>query len=210
MEALLLIDLQYDFCKNGTLAVPDGDAVIPVANRLMGHFDLVVASQDWHPADHLSFAANHPWRKPGQLIDLNGLEQVLWPVHCVQETFGALLVKTLDTDRIDHVIQKGTDREIDSYSAFYDNGKRKQTALHTYLQAQGVTALTIMGLATDYCVKFTVLDALQLGYNVRVVTDGCRGVNLSPDDSKNARRVMELAGAQLTESAALASSPPVE
>lgn len=197
-EALLLIDLQYDFCEHGTLAVPDGNAVIPVANTLLPDFELVVATQDWHPADHLSFAANHPWRKPGQVIDLDGLVQVLWPVHCVQDTFGALLVKTLDTTRIDHVVRKGTERTIDSYSGFFDNGRRKQTELHDYLQAAGVTDLVIMGLATDYCVKFTVLDALSLGYGVTVITDGCRAVDLASGDGAEALAVMRAAGAQLT------------
>ena len=208
MRALLLIDLQYDFCKNGTLAVPDGDAVIPVANRLQSAFDLVVATQDWHPADHQSFAANHPWRKPGQVIELHGLSQVLWPVHCVQETFGALLVKKLNQDKIDRVIRKGTDKEVDSYSGFFDNGQRHQTELHAYLRSQNVTDLVVMGLATDYCVKYTVLDALALGYRVQVVTDGCRAVNLKEGDDERAFAELAAAGAELTTAGAWLSSNP--
>ena len=208
--ALLLIDLQYDFCAYGTLAVPDGNAVIRVAQSLLPHFATVVATQDWHPANHQSFAANHPWRKPGQVIDLHGLSQVLWPVHCVQNTFGAMLVKPLDAQRIDRVVRKGTHPEVDSYSGFFDNGRRYQTELNDYLQRRGIDRLVIMGLATDYCVKYTVLDALALGYEVSVLTDGCRAVNLVEGDDERALAEMADAGARLTTAAAwLSSSPPV-
>lgn len=196
-DVLLLIDLQIDFTPLGALPVAEGDAVIPVANRLMPHFDTVVATQDWHPADHGSFAANHPWRKPGDVITLLGLKQILWPIHCVQESFGAEFAPGLETDRIGKVFRKGTDPTIDSYSGFYDNGHRKSTGLAEWLKAEGYRTLYIMGLATDYCVKFSVLDALQEGFEVVVVTDGCRGVNLQHTDSADALAEMREKGAEL-------------
>ncbi|MCB0644838.1 MAG: bifunctional nicotinamidase/pyrazinamidase [Phaeodactylibacter sp.] len=196
-NALLLIDIQNDFCPGGGLEVQEGNKVVTIANALMPHFELVVATQDWHPATHGSFAANHPWRKPGQVIDLNGLEQILWPIHCVQESFGAEFVQALAAEGIHKIFQKGTDPMIDSYSGFYDNGHRKSTGLADWLQEQGVTDLVIMGLATDFCVKFTVLDALAEGFRVQVVQDGCRGVNLEAGDSNKAFDEMQKKGAKL-------------
>lgn len=200
MKTLLLIDLQNDFCPGGALAVDEGNLLIPIANALMPKFDLVLATQDWHPATHGSFAANHPWRKPGQMIELNGLPQVLWPIHCVQESFGAEFVINLDTAGIHKVFVKGTDPEIDSYSGFFDNGHRKATGLGDYLKAQGVTELWVMGIATDYCVKFTVLDALELGFNVNLIEDACRGVNLQAGDVAQAVKDMQSKGANLVAS----------
>lgn len=198
MDALLLIDLQNDFCPGGALEVPEGDAVIPVANEWMQRFDLVVATQDWHPADHKSFAANHPGMlRPGQVVQLNGLQQILWPIHCVQNSFGAELVPALNVKGIHHIVYKGTDPEIDSYSGFFDNGKRKATGLGDYLLGKGVRRVWVMGLATDYCVKYTVLDALDLGLETRVVVRGCRGVNLRPGDVDAALQEMQTAGATL-------------
>lgn len=197
MKALLLIDLQNDFCANGALEVPDGDAVIPIANALMEKFDWVIATQDWHPADHGSFAAMHPWRNPGAVIDLHGLPQVLWPIHCVQGSFGAELVAGLDQSRLTKVFVKGTDPTIDSYSGFFDNGHRKATGLADYLHAQGIDTLYVVGLATDYCVKHTVLDGLDLGFKIFLVVDGCRGVNLQPGDVEAALATMLEKGAQL-------------
>jgi nicotinamidase/pyrazinamidase len=181
-KALVLVDLQNDFCPGGALAVPGGDEVIDVANRMQQHFDLVVATQDWHPADHKSFAANHPGKEPGQVIELAGMEQVLWPVHCVQGTPGAELAPGLDRDKIARVFQKGTDPEIDSYSGFYDNGHRKATGLGEFLREQEVKDVYILGLATDYCVKFTALDARREGFSAYLIEDGCRGVELKPGD----------------------------
>lgn len=199
MDALLLIDIQNDFLPGGALAVPRGDAVVPVANRLIERFDLVVATQDWHPADHLSFASQHPGRRPGEVIDLEGLEQVLWPDHCVQGTRGAELAAALHHQRIDHVARKGEDRRIDSYSGFFDNGHRRATGLDGYLRGRGVDALTILGLATDYCVKFTALDARQLGYRVRLVVDGVRGIDATPGDSARAIEDMQAAGVEVVQ-----------
>lgn len=200
MNALILVDIQNDFLPGGALAVPDGDAVIPVCNAMRDRFDLVVATQDWHPRDHGSFAANHPGHSVGQTIDLNGLKQILWPVHCVQNTPGAKVAKSLRLLPIDRVFQKGTDPGIDSYSGFFDNGHRKSTGLDAFLKCKSVTDVFVGGLATDYCVKFTALDARTLGYNVHLVVDACRGVNLHPGDVDAAIEEMRKAGVMITKS----------
>ena len=200
MRALILIDLQNDFVPGGALAVADGDQVIPVANQVQPFFDLIIATQDWHPADHGSFAINHPGKKPGDVIDLNGLPQILWPVHCVQNTPGAAFVSGLETSDIQKIFQKGTDPGIDSYSAFFDNAHRRATGLGDYLKNKEVENVYIMGLATDYCVKFSVLDAQQLGFRVFVIEDGCRAVNLQPGDDARAFAEMREKGAVLLQS----------
>ncbi|HVU16922.1 MAG TPA: bifunctional nicotinamidase/pyrazinamidase [Candidatus Didemnitutus sp.] len=207
MNALILIDLQNDFLPGGSLAVPHGDEVIPVANRLMTEFPLVVATQDWHPADHGSFAANQPGRNPGEVITLAGLRQVLWPVHCVENTPGAAFASSLNTRGIDHVIRKGMDPAVDSYSGFFDNGRRQATGLGEYLSGKGVTHVTLLGLATDYCVKATALDARFLGFYVTLVTDGCRGVELAPGDCARAFEEMQAAGVTLATSAEILADP---
>ena len=203
MKALILTDIQNDFLPGGALAVPEGDAVIPAANRLQAVFSLVVATQDWHPADHGSFAANNPGTQPGQVIDLHGLPQVLWPVHCVQGTRGAEIHDELPKTMT--VFRKGTDKTVDSYSGFFDNGKRKATGLGDWLRARGVDQLYILGLATDYCVKFTVLDGCQLGFDVWLIEDGCRAVNLAPGDGDRAIAAMRDAGATVIESGSITS-----
>jgi len=203
MPVLLLVDLQNDFLPGGALAVPDGDAVIPVANRLMPAFSLVVATQDWHPPDHLSFASRHPGREVFDTITLDGLEQILWPDHCVQKTPGAELAAALDTERIDRVFRKGMDRSIDSYSGFFDNGHRRDTGLGKFLQQQDIKDVYIAGLATDVCVKFTALDAQKLGFNTFVVFDGCRGVNLQDGDVERAVEEMTSAGVHIADSDAV-------
>lgn len=200
MKALICVDIQNDFCPGGSLEVREGDQVIPVANKLMEHFDLVVATQDWHPANHKSFAAMHPWRYPGDVIDLNGLQQILWPIHCVQGSFGAEFAPGLNTDAFEEVFVKGTDTEIDSYSGFFDNGHRKATGLGDYLKEKGVDEVYILGLALDVCVKFTVLDALGLGFKTYLVEDGCRGVNLNEGDSDKALSEMREKGAIIAQS----------
>lgn len=204
MKALILIDLQNDFMPGGALAVPEGDKVIPVATRLQPLFPLVVATQDWHPADHGSFAANHPGTEVGERIELDGLEQILWPVHCVQETPGAALVDALDLTRVARVFVKGTDPEIDSYSGFFDNGHRKATGLGDFLRKRGAGEIYIVGVATDYCVKFTALDAAELGFKTSLIVDGCRGVNLEAGDVDKALAKMKRAGVKLVESSGLA------
>lgn len=198
MRALILVDIQNDFCTGGALAVPQGEAVVPLANRLMALADLVVATQDWHPADHGSFAANQPGRKPFDLGELAGLPQVMWPTHCVEWTGGAQFHPGLDTARIRRVFPKGTDAGIDSYSGFFDNGKRKTTGLGEWLRAQGVDEALICGLATDYCVKATVIDALQLGFRTILVEDACRGVGICPTDVPDALAEMRRAGVLVT------------
>ena len=205
-SALILVDLQNDFVPGGALAVPDGDAVIPIANEVQQAFELIVATQDWHPRDHDSFAANHPGRKIGDVIDLNGLPQILWPVHCVQNTRGAEFVPGLRTDRVTKIFRKGTDAGIDSYSTFFDNGHRKNTGLDRYLKSRGVTDVYLAGLATDYCVKFSALDARQLGFNVHVIEDGCRGINLKPADVDQAFDQMRRAGVEVTRSTRVATT----
>ncbi len=203
MNALLLVDLQNDFCPGGPLAVPEGDLVIPVANRLAEAFELVVATQDWHPADHGSFAANHPDKKPGDRIELDGLEQILWPVHGVQSTPGAEFHPELNLDRITRVFQKGVDPNVDSYSGFFHHGRRAPTGLGDYLHEQGVKRVYICGLATDYCVAFTALDAAELGFETYVIEDACRGVNLSPGDVDRVLSDMRSLGIQLTTSSGI-------
>ena len=203
MNALILVDLQNDFLPGGALPVPHGDKVIPLANELQRRFDLVVATKDWHPPDHGSFAANHPGKKPGDRIILDGIEQILWPVHCVQNTHGAEFATAFDTSRVAHVFHKGTDPMIDSYSTFFDNAHRRHTGLAHYLEKRGVKNIYLMGLALDYCVKYSALDARQLGLKTHVIVDGCRGIELEPGDISRALDEMKRAGAVLLKSSDL-------
>ena len=194
MKALIIVDIQNDFLPGGPLRSARRRSGNPVTNAVQPYFDLIVATQDWHPADHGSFAANHEELTPGQVIDLNGLDQILWPVHCVQNSQGAEFAAELDTSKWAKVFPKGTDSGIDSYSGFFDNGHRKSTGLTDYLKAQGVTSVYVLGLATDYCVKFTALDALNEGFQTYLITDGTRGVNLQAGDSDAA--IQEMADAE--------------
>lgn len=202
MKALILVDIQNDFCPGGALAVPKGDEVVAVANQqFTDQFDKIAITKDWHPSNHGSFAANHEGKKLYETIDLNGLPQTLWPVHCVEETNGARLHAGLtylfDNDEFGldmRVFRKGTDPTIDSYSGFYDNGHKKSTGLSEWLKTQEVTDVYIMGLATDYCVKFTALDAVKERFKTYLILEGCRGVNLSPNDSEKAVAEMIAAG----------------
>lgn len=199
-RALLLVDLQNDFCAGGALAVAGGDSTVDIANALIewckARGDAVVASQDWHPANHGSFASQQNVEPYAEGL-LDGLPQTFWPDHCVQHTEGAALHPLLQTKAIDAVFHKGENPAIDSYSAFFDNGHRQKTQLDDWLRHHNVSELIVLGLATDYCVKFTVLDALTLGYSVNVITDGCRGVNLHAQDSAQAFMEMAAAGATL-------------
>ena len=194
MQALLLIDIQNDFLPGGALAVAHGDEVVPVANRLIPAFDLVVATQDWHPPDHRSFASQHPRQQVGDIMQLDGLDQVLWPDHCVQETFGADFAPQLQRSGIHHIVRKGTDPSIDSYSGFFDNARRKSTGLEAYLRNRGVDEVHIMGLATDYCVKFTAMDAVDLGFRTVLLNEGVRGVELADGDCQRALDNMRAVG----------------
>lgn len=200
MRALLLIDVQNDFMPFGSLPVAGGDAVVPVANELARKFDLVVATQDWHPAGHGSFASSHAGHRPGEVVKLGGVDQVLWPDHCVQNSPGASFHSALDVACIDRVVRKGTDSAIDSYSGFFDNGHLKDTGLSAYLSDRAVDEVWIAGLATDYCVKFTARDARALGLAVTVVEDGCRGVDLAAGDVERALAEMVAAGCSVRRS----------
>lgn len=197
-KALLVVDVQNDFLPGGALGVDEGDQVVPLVNQLIHQpFDLMVASLDWHPKNHGSFADTHG-KQVGDQITLQGMDQILWPIHCVQDTPGAAFSNDLDYEHFHRVFQKGTDKEVDSYSAFFDNGHLKATGMGEYLKENGVTDLYVAGLATDYCVKFSVLDALHLGFRVFVIRDACRPVNLSPDDEEKALAEMKEAGAMVT------------
>jgi nicotinamidase/pyrazinamidase len=202
MSALIIVDIQNDFLPGGALSVPRGDEIIPLANRLQEQerFDLVIACQDWHPPDHGSFAANHPGKKPGDRILLEGIEQILWPVHCVQNTHGAAFASALNTKRFARVFQKGTDPKIDSYSAFFDNAHRRSTGMGEYLKERSVKSIYLCGLALDYCVRFSAVDARRLGFDVHVIVDACRGIDLKPGDVKEALDEIKKAGAILLQS----------
>lgn len=197
MTALLLVDIQNDFLPGGALAVHEGDQILPVVNQLIEKkFDIVIATKDWHPVNHSSFASTHH-KQPGDRILLNELEQILWPIHCLQHTPGAEFASQLNSAKFDKIFYKGTDQDIDSYSAFFDNGHRKSTGLAEFLREKKIRNIYIAGLATDYCVKYSALDGAKLGFNVFVVVDACKGVNLQPDDTKNAVDEMEQAGAKI-------------
>jgi nicotinamidase/pyrazinamidase len=177
-EALIVTDVQNDFCPGGALAVPEGDAVVPVINRLQGRFETVVLTQDWHPAGHGSFASSHG-AEPFSTTAMPYGEQVLWPDHCVQGTDGAALHRDLDTHRAQLLIRKGFRAHVDSYSAFFENDHRTVTGLAGYLRERGIEAVTLTGLATDFCVAYSALDAARLGFRVRVIRDACRAIDLS-------------------------------
>lgn len=200
MNALLIVDVQNDFLPGGNLPVPGGDQIIPIINNLQKKFHLIVASRDWHPANHGSFASNHKGQKPGDITELNGLEQILWPDHCIQGSPGAELSPLLNQNFIQRIVFKGSNPGVDSYSAFFDNGHKIETELHNYLQKKGVKRLFVTGLAADVCVWFTVKDALQLGYKTFLVTDATKGVNMNPDDMQKALEDMKQKGAILISS----------
>lgn len=200
-KALILVDVQNDFSPSGALPVPEGDQIVAVINQLIPHFEHVIATQDWHPAGHASFASVQN-KQPGDVIDLQGITQVMWPDHCVQYSHGAEFIDGLNVDAITHTVMKGTNPDIDSYSGFFDNQRLQSTGLENYLSEQGIDEVYIVGLATDYCVKFTALDAASLGLRTCVVKDACRGVNMEPQDSEMAFQEMQKAGCELIASAA--------
>ena len=207
MKTLIVVDVQNDFISGGALAVPGGEGIVPLINALQPKFDLIVATQDWHPAGHGSFAANHPGKQPGEFVTLARLPQILWPVHCVQDTTGAEFVPGLHRQRWERVFQKGTDPRIDSYSGFFDNGHLRATGLGDYLRTRNAEDVWVLGLATDYCVKFTALDACSLGFRVSLIADACRGVDIQPGDCTRALEEMRGAGVRVVESAEVAGSP---
>ncbi|MGA2761939.1 MAG: bifunctional nicotinamidase/pyrazinamidase [Spirochaetia bacterium] len=200
-RVLLIIDVQNDFCPGGSLAVEGGDQVAEVINRLMPRFGRVVATQDWHPKDHVSFASSHPGRKVLDVVDADGIEQVLWPDHCVQGTRGAELFPRLDVGSIELILRKGLRRKLDSYSAFFENDHRTDTGLRHYLKGLGAREVAVCGLATDYCVRASALDARRLGFDVSVIRDACRGVDFPMGSIDKALMEMEGAGIRLITSA---------
>lgn len=199
-SALLIVDVQYDFLPEGALAVADGDQIIPVINEVQKKFELIIATQDWHPADHQSFAANHEGKNIGEMIQLQGLDQILWPTHCVQFTKGAQHAAELQQTNWDSIFQKGTKPEVDSYSGFFDNARRGDTGLGKHLKQLGVEKIYVCGLAQDYCVKFTALDGKSLGFDTYLITDATKPVNLAPEDGASALEEMSKAGIHLISS----------
>lgn len=194
---LIVVDMQNDFCPGGALAVPDGDAIVPVVNRMIGAAAHVVLTQDWHPADHLSFASQHQGKGAFETATLPYGDQTLWPDHCVQGTAGAAFHSGLEAGKAELVIRKGFRRQVDSYSAFFENDRATPTGLHGYLQERGFGAVTLAGLAYDFCVFYSAMDARRLGYEVRVEATACRAIDL--DGSKDAAsRDMTAAGVQVT------------
>ena len=192
-SALIVIDVQNDFCPGGALAVPEGDQIVPGINALMDDFDTVVLTQDWHPAGHSSFASSHDGKSPYELIDMPYGPQVLWPDHCVQGSAGSVLHADLNVTRANVIIRKGTNPAIDSYSAFFENDQKTPTGLEGYLKTLGVTEITMVGLATDFCVQFSALDAARLGFKVTVREDLCRAIDLD-GSLQAAKNAMDAAG----------------
>ncbi|PSL07598.1 bifunctional nicotinamidase/pyrazinamidase [Cecembia rubra] len=197
MKALVIVDVQNDFIPGGALAVKEGDQIVPIINSIQQKFDFIVATQDWHPKDHGSFASNHHGKEIGEFIDLNGIQQILWPVHCVQGSSGADFHPHLSKKHWRAVFQKGTNPLVDSYSGFFDNNRQGDTGLSSFLKSQGIAEIFVCGLATDYCVKFTVLDGLEEGFKVNLIADATRAVNLQPGDFEMAIEQMKNAGATI-------------
>ena len=197
MSVLVIVDVQNDFLQNGSLEVPQGNSIIPIINAIQPIFSHIVYTKDWHPADHKSFAKNHPGKNVGDTIKLRGVDQYLWPVHCVQDTIGSEFNGELTIKAGAKIIYKGTDREIDSYSAFFDNLQTKATGLSDYIRSLKANKVYICGLAADYCVKFSVLDALHQGFETYVISDATKAVNVNPDDFYLALDSMRLEGATI-------------
>ena len=202
-EALIVVDMQNDFCEGGALAVAGGNAIVPLVNRLINRHEHVVLTQDWHPANHVSFAANHPGRQPYELIELPYGMQVLWPTHCVQGTHDAALHSGLQATHAQLILRKGAHPQVDSYSAFLEGDRTTSTGLAAYLKARGVHTVYLCGLATDYCVAWSALDARAAGFETWVIEDACRAIDLDGSLDK-AWADMEAVGVQRTNSARLA------
>ena len=192
MKALIITDIQNDFLPGGSLAVPDGDKIIPLVNDLMNKFSIILATQDFHPKGHKSFASTHR-KKPGEKIG----RQELWPDHCVQGSKGAELSPKLKLNKIQKIFQKGTGPEIDSYSAFFDNDHKHSTQLESFLKKNKISEIYLVGLATDYCIRYSALDGLRLGFKVFVIADACRGINLKPNDVEKALEEIKKSGGQI-------------
>lgn len=206
--ALLIVDVQNDFVSEGALEVKDGDYVIPIINKIQDKFDLIIATQDWHPKKHKSFASQHKNNKIGDFVNLEGINQILWPDHCVENTFGSELVLDLNQEKIEKVVQKGNNPNIDSYSGFFENDKKTKTKLDNFLKEKEIQTIFICGLATDYCVKFTAIDAAGLGYETFLIEDACKGVNISKNDSDLAIAEMKENGVIVVKSDSINQSRP--
>jgi len=198
IKALVLIDIQNDFIPSGSLVVPNGDEIIPIVNDLQQKFDLVVATQDWHPQNHMSFASNHDGKEPFEKIELHDMEQILWPDHCVQNSEGAEFHPDLHTKKVEVIIRKGMNPEIDSYSGFYDNGHKKSTGLAGYLREKKVDELYFAGLAADVCVYFSIKDALKEGFSATLIEDATRALN--DDKFAEMKKELQEIGMKITDS----------
>jgi nicotinamidase/pyrazinamidase len=199
-SALILVDVQKDFLPGGALAVTGGDQIVPIIKSIQPKFQFTVATQDFHPVDHGSFASNYPGKNIGELIDLNGLSQILWPTHCVQGTEGAEFHSDLNKKNWIAIFQKGKNPLVDSYSGFFDNARRGDTGLGDFLKKNGILTVYIAGLALDYCVKYTALDAISLGFETFLVVDATRAVNLNSTDGAEAIQELRLAGVKIIQS----------
>jgi nicotinamidase/pyrazinamidase len=200
---LLVIDVQNDFCPGGNLSVEQGDEVVEVINRIMPSFSRVIVTQDWHPRDHISFASTHPGRRPLDRIEVDGVPQMVWPDHCIQGTTGAELHPRLDIRKVALVLRKGMNPRIDSYSAFFENDKKTDTGLRHYLKGLGAREIVLCGLATDFCVFASAMDARGLGFRVILVNDACRGVDSPPGSVAEALSEMSRVGVRIVDSAEL-------
>ncbi len=199
MKALLIVDIQNDFCPGGALAVPDGDTIIPVVNKLIDHFDVIIQTQDWHPENHSSFASSHDGKDPFDTVEMDYGTQVLWPDHCVQGSEGAEFHKDLNTLKSQVVIRKGFRKDIDSYSTFFENDQKTATGLKGYLKQRGITDLYTVGLATDFCVKWSILDGIDEGFNMHIVENAVKGIDLN-GSLEEAWDEMKKKGVKLTQS----------
>lgn len=206
MKALILVDLQNDFMPTGSLPVSGGFLAVDAANHAMPFFKEIIATKDWHPSNHAAFASQHPSMKPFSVMKLGAIDQVLWPDHCIQNTVGAELVSSLDKERITFCIEKGQHQEIDSYSGFFDNARQRQTELNDYLIGKNISDIYIMGVATDYCVKYTALDAQSLGFKTHVIFDGCQGIATDEKSLSDIKTELVNSGIKLVSANSLVSS----
>lgn len=202
-SALVIVDVQNDFCPGGALAVKDGDGVIEIINSIMGCFNRIVATQDYHPSGHISFASSHRGRSPGDVINVGGVEQMLWPEHCVEGSAGADFHSNLKISMVDIIVRKGRNPEVDSYSAFFENDRKTRTGLDGYLKDVGIKNVYFAGLATDYCVFFSAMDCRRLGFKTYLVVDGCRGVDLPKGNVQRVIREMKESGITIIESSSI-------